>query len=290
MNRLHVMALAALASAAPLAWAGTATFGLFTKSYYKCGSCDVCPGAYNAFSPRCYGVENAGGCTACPIPPQYLDGPYDGGFGQSRGWHGLAPKHFFGLAGHGHGYPTQMAMPPYPCGYIAAFHGVPGGGGCGDPFGGCGTKRPFYQRLCDWKGKNTAGVGLHGTDWGRGFFYKLKEKFGGHKIGGGHYEMDGAFESSELIATMDQGHAAGGCAGCAPAAAPSGPPPAALPVSGVQQMGYYYPAQNGGYYFYPVSYNPGYNPGAYQQQPGYYPAYQQTPYNYYPAYGYPMGY
>jgi hypothetical protein len=281
MNRLHVLALAALAAGTPLAIAGTATFGLFTTPYYKCGKCQICPGNYNAFSPRCYGVENAGGCTACPIPQQYLDGPFDQQFGYARGWHGLGPKGCFGLCGHGNGYPSQFGMPPYPCGALAAFHGVPGGLGCGDPFGGCGTKRPLLRRFCDWKAKDPVEIGLYGAEFGKGPIVKALERHGWIK--GGCSSVDGVFESSELIASFDGG-VTGGCSNCAPAApAPAGPAPSALPLpTGVQPAGYYYPAANGGYYFYPVSYQaPGYYP-----QPYYPMGYYQAPYGYYPGYGF----
>ena len=284
MKRLHLLFIASAAALAlPLASrAGTATFGLFTNAGC-CSSCNGCPGAYNAFAPRCCGYENASGCTAYPFNPQFLAhpgcgshgcgshgcgshgcgwggcGPQGCGFG---GWHGLCRKRFFGLCGHGDGYAYDAPFQA-PCGVAAAFHGVAGGLGCGDPYNGCGSKPRLGHRLANWKLKHSRGSCLGCKQWGVGPLGRLKAKLGCHKLGGGHIDSDGVIESSPLI-VGDDVVSDSGFVDSEPVEVGQTP---AQP-SPIRQTGYapqgYYPPQ--GYYYYP------------------------TPWGYYPAYGYPAGY
>lgn len=270
MKRLLI--LTALALSAPAAMAGTATFGLFPH-YGKCGSCSACPGPWNAFSPTgCCAVENANGCTLYPCG--YHGNPYiAGGFPIGGGGHHCGPFGC-GLFGHGghHGYGWNAGM-PYPCGAVGAWHGMPGMGGCADPFGGCGTayKPTLKDKLAGLFHHHgaTSAPPEHLWDY-------FGDKFGG-KFHGGF----GGFAGETVIG--------GGCPGCdapvtaplqAPAAAPATPAPPSAPVTTpvlyqpamMQPVSYQTPAA---YYPMPMTYGYGY---------GYYPAYG---YGY--GYGYPMG-
>ena len=293
MKRLLVLYV--LACLAPAAMAGTATFGLFSH-YGKCGSCSACPGPWNAFSPtNCCAVENANGCTL--YPSGYYGDPYiAGGFPV-----GYGPGHRCGLFGcgflghHRHaGYGWNAGM-PYPCGAVAAFHGMPGMGGCADPFSGCGMlykptlKDHVKSHVHAFLNPRTSAPPKHLWDYFHGSFH------------GGHL---GGFVSHETMI-------GGGCENCdapytehlaLPTIAPSVPmlPTAPLTTPAMvspvltQPVSYQMPV---GYFPMPLNNGSGYGYGYYPAQSygyGYYPA-QSYGYGYYPAYsygfgsGYPMG-
>ncbi|MFQ3649144.1 MAG: hypothetical protein SNJ75_02335 [Gemmataceae bacterium] len=274
MKRLLILCVFALA--APSTFAGTATFGLIPH-YGKCGSCSACPGPWNAFSPRaCCAVENANGCTLVPagyfgVP--YLAGGFPVGYGPGHRC-GLLGCGFFGHPGlHTYGWHGVAA---YPCGAVAAWHGLPGMGGCADPFSGCGMlyKPTLKDHLHAFLNPRTSAPPKHLWDYFGG-------KMGGSFLGDGF--TFGYFNSHEPVI--------GGCVGCdapvevslaAPAIAPtpSGLPtapaslPAPVPPQTMQPVSHQVPMNS--FYYYPMPMN------TYGYGFGYYPLYG---YNY----GVPMG-
>jgi hypothetical protein len=256
MKRMFILSL--LAFSLPAAQAGTATFGLFPH-YGHCGSCSACPGPWNAFSPRaCCAVENAAGCTLFPAGyggDPYLAGGFPvGGYGHRCGPFGC------GLFGTHSGYGWDPSV-PYPCGVAGAWHGMPGMGGCADPFGGCGTayKPTLKDKLANcFKGSATPPP-KHLWDYFGGKFHSGHVGFGHGGIGGYDHLIGGGCEGCDAPMITP--------APANPTAPVTTPPPATTqPVSFQQPMGYYYPPAPAVYPYPNYGFGYGYYPYAY----GYY--------------------
>lgn len=235
MKRLLVVAMMALGVSGVTA--GTNTFGLFYNTHY-CGGCG-CPGPWNAFSPtNCAYSTNASGTTSYA---GYVPVAGCGPAGCAADWHG-----FHRSRGQSNAFSYQLPMKP-PCGVIAAFTGLPGGLGCGDPYNGCGTKSRHFGAKFHSHGTSTTPP-PHLWDYlHRGLGLKL-----GH--GHGHsYSLSGS-----SCANGDCGHTEVAPNTAVPKdnAVPS-PAPAAMPnpVSAPQHLpvGYQPSASTMGYYyvFYP---------------------------------------
>ena len=268
MKRLHLLAAACAALALPLSVeAGTATFGLFPWSH--CRSCSPCPRPYNAFSAG----PGGWGCGQCGMGH---GGCGHGCGGQDCGGHGCQKGcghggcrlfHLF----HGHKYydfhgNIRGTLQDGPYQGPRSDNPFPKRMGCGNPFGGCGTRHSLFFHLANWKLKDTEDIGIYAPHWGHApLFADMKAKFGGFSLGGGHIHGDGVIHSSPLL-VQEGSLSVPGCTNCGTSTPPVNHLPAAIQQTGYQQavpQGYYPPQ---GWYYYPA------------------------PWGYYPAYGYQMGY